>query len=235
MPRTVATGSGGGSRSCKTDSSGSVRSYETAAVTGFLDACGLLPTGFALGRFSAGQTHVGVSTILIALTAGVAGNWLSRPARALPSGWRSRSRHSGRRTPWLFGRRDPRAAVLGLVMPFSRSSLPNVAHVDPPRDPHIVRTSNLATKKAPERGLCLTAGPGLEPGLPDPESGVLPLDDPAPVRHSSASRGLRLEPVDRDEAFLGLGVDAGDDLDILFEAGAAKLRFQELVDLVEAR
>src|SRR5205814_10257648 len=76
-----------------------------------------------------------------------------------------------------------------------------------------------------------------EPRLPGPEPGVLPLDDPAPgsLRSSKIVAGLRLETVDRDEALLRLGVEAGDDLDVLLENGAAELRLQELVHLVDAR
>jgi len=45
-----------------------------AAVVGaFLDGFGLLPAGFELTEFSAAQTHVNATTILVALTAGVAG------------------------------------------------------------------------------------------------------------------------------------------------------------------
>ncbi len=44
-----------------------------ALVTGFLRAFDLLPDGFSLGEIPANQTHVGVSTILIALVAGIAG------------------------------------------------------------------------------------------------------------------------------------------------------------------
>ena len=44
-----------------------------AIVAALLDAFDLLPTGFALGEFSISQTHVNVTTILVALTAGVAG------------------------------------------------------------------------------------------------------------------------------------------------------------------
>lgn len=44
-----------------------------AAVTGFLDLFDLLPDGFALQEIPTGQTHVGASTILVALAAGVAG------------------------------------------------------------------------------------------------------------------------------------------------------------------
>jgi uncharacterized hydrophobic protein (TIGR00271 family) len=44
-----------------------------AAVGAFLDGFGLLPAGFELTEFSAAQTHVNTTTILVALTAGVAG------------------------------------------------------------------------------------------------------------------------------------------------------------------
>ena len=45
-----------------------------AAIVGsFFDGFGLLPTGFHLTEFSAAQTHVNTTTILVALTAGVAG------------------------------------------------------------------------------------------------------------------------------------------------------------------
>ena len=38
-------------------------------------------------------------------------------------------------------------------------------------------------KKPPDNGgFSLAAGQGFEPQLPDPESGVLPLDDPATGR-----------------------------------------------------
>ena len=43
------------------------------AVAAFLDGFGLLPAGFSLAEFSHGQTHVNTTTILVALTAGVAG------------------------------------------------------------------------------------------------------------------------------------------------------------------
>jgi uncharacterized membrane protein len=42
-------------------------------VTAVLDPLGLLPNGFTLGEIPAAQTHVSVSTILVALAAGVAG------------------------------------------------------------------------------------------------------------------------------------------------------------------
>jgi uncharacterized hydrophobic protein (TIGR00271 family) len=45
----------------------------SAAVTGFLNLFDLLPPGFSLGEIPAAQTHVGASTICIALAAGVAG------------------------------------------------------------------------------------------------------------------------------------------------------------------
>jgi uncharacterized hydrophobic protein (TIGR00271 family) len=44
-----------------------------AVVTGFLRVSDLLPPGFGLGEIPAAQTHVGVSTIMVALVAGVAG------------------------------------------------------------------------------------------------------------------------------------------------------------------
>ena len=44
-----------------------------AAVGLFLDTFGLLPNGFNLDEFSAAQTHVNATTILVALAAGVAG------------------------------------------------------------------------------------------------------------------------------------------------------------------
>ncbi len=44
-----------------------------------------------------------------------------------------------------------------------------------------------------ESSSSVAAGGGFEPPLPDPESGVLPLDDPAPLRiipdRASKSRG----------------------------------------------
>jgi uncharacterized hydrophobic protein (TIGR00271 family) len=43
------------------------------AVSVFLDVFDLLPTGFTLGEIPAAQTHVNVTTILVALAAGVAG------------------------------------------------------------------------------------------------------------------------------------------------------------------
>jgi uncharacterized hydrophobic protein (TIGR00271 family) len=45
----------------------------SAAVTGLLNLFSLLPEGFSLGEIPGAQTHVGASTILIALAAGVAG------------------------------------------------------------------------------------------------------------------------------------------------------------------
>lgn len=44
-----------------------------AAVTGFLNLFDLLPAGFTLGDIPAAQTHIGASTIFVALAAGVAG------------------------------------------------------------------------------------------------------------------------------------------------------------------
>jgi uncharacterized hydrophobic protein (TIGR00271 family) len=44
-----------------------------ALVAALLDALGLLPHGFSLGEIAASQTHVNASTILVALSAGVAG------------------------------------------------------------------------------------------------------------------------------------------------------------------
>jgi uncharacterized hydrophobic protein (TIGR00271 family) len=44
-----------------------------AAVTGFLELFDLLPSGFDLQEIPVVQTHVGASTILVALAAGVAG------------------------------------------------------------------------------------------------------------------------------------------------------------------
>jgi uncharacterized hydrophobic protein (TIGR00271 family) len=44
-----------------------------AVLTAVLDQLNLLPSGFGLGDIPASQTHVAVSTILIALAAGVAG------------------------------------------------------------------------------------------------------------------------------------------------------------------
>jgi uncharacterized hydrophobic protein (TIGR00271 family) len=44
-----------------------------AAVAALLDVCGLLPPEFSLGEIPAAQTHVGASTILVALAAGAAG------------------------------------------------------------------------------------------------------------------------------------------------------------------
>ena len=46
------------------------------------------------------------------------------------------------------------------------------------------------TKAPLRRGFSLAAGQGFEPQLPDPESGVLPLDDPATGRRQ-CSRGRR--------------------------------------------
>jgi uncharacterized hydrophobic protein (TIGR00271 family) len=44
-----------------------------AAVAALLDGFDLMPAGFSLHEFSAAQTHVNATTILVALTAGVAG------------------------------------------------------------------------------------------------------------------------------------------------------------------
>jgi hypothetical protein len=44
-----------------------------SAVAAFLDALGLLPSGFELSEFSVAQTHVNATTILVALAAGIAG------------------------------------------------------------------------------------------------------------------------------------------------------------------
>jgi uncharacterized hydrophobic protein (TIGR00271 family) len=45
----------------------------SAGVSGSLRAFGWLPGGFTLGEIPASQTHVGVSTVFVALAAGVAG------------------------------------------------------------------------------------------------------------------------------------------------------------------
>jgi hypothetical protein len=87
------------------------------------------------------------------------------------------------------------------------------------------------------QGFPEAAGLGLEPRLPDSESGVLPLDDPATRPHCSAAHVesfLEIELVERHEALLGLGVDVRDHLDVRLEARASKLRLQEAVDLVDA-
>jgi uncharacterized hydrophobic protein (TIGR00271 family) len=47
--------------------------FLAVAVAVFFDQFGLLPKGFSLGEFSAAQTHVNTTTILVALAAGVAG------------------------------------------------------------------------------------------------------------------------------------------------------------------
>ncbi len=44
-----------------------------AGVAALLDGLGRLPEGFSLGEFSAAQTHVNATTILVAFAAGVAG------------------------------------------------------------------------------------------------------------------------------------------------------------------
>jgi uncharacterized hydrophobic protein (TIGR00271 family) len=44
-----------------------------ASIAALLDAFGLLPSGFSLGEIPAAQTHIGASTIPIALAAGAAG------------------------------------------------------------------------------------------------------------------------------------------------------------------
>ena len=89
--------------------------------------------------------------------------------------------------------------------------------------------------KRPSRGVSEAAGQGLEPQLPEPESGVLPLDDPA-GRRADCSRpgGSDLEPVLRDEALLGIGVDVRDHLDVRLEPRPSQLRPQQPVDLEEA-
>src|SRR5881628_3761961 len=67
-------------------------------------------------------------------------------------------------------------------------------------------------------GFSKAAGLGLEPRLPDSESGVLPLDDPAGrLDCSGARRDSELQLVQRDEAFLRLGVDVRDDFDVRLE------------------
>jgi hypothetical protein len=79
------------------------------------------------------------------------------------------------------------------------------------------------------------AGQGFEPQLPGPEPGVLPLDDPATGRKSLASPlAADYQPIHGNEAFLGLGIDAGDDFHVRLEARAPQLRLQQPVDLVEA-
>ncbi len=83
-------------------------------------------------------------------------------------------------------------------------------------------------RKAPLRGQTKrskrAAGQGLEPQLPEPESGVLPLDDPAGLARDGSNLTprrseleLEIEPVDRDESFLVLGVDMRDHLDVRLE------------------
>jgi hypothetical protein len=79
------------------------------------------------------------------------------------------------------------------------------------------------------------AGQGLEPQLPEPESGVLPLDDPAELRRDCTRLGRPsdLESVLGDEAFLVRGVDVRDDLDVRLETRATQLRLQQAVHLEE--
>ena len=60
-----------------------------AAVTGFLNLFDLLPSGFAVSEIPIAQTHVNAATIMVALAAGIAGCWRSRPGRARPSESRS--------------------------------------------------------------------------------------------------------------------------------------------------
>ena len=94
-----------------------------------------------------------------------------------------------------------------------------------------------STTRRPLRGASEAAGQGLEPQLPEPESGVLPLDDPAGLgRIVAASLAASdVEPVLGNEPLLVCGVDVRDHLDVRLEAGAAKLRLQQPVDLEEAR
>jgi hypothetical protein len=61
-------------------------------------------------------------------------------------------------------------------------------------------------KTPPERGFSETAGQGFEPQLPDPESGVLPLDDPATVgAHCSRGTGKRRRPPEPGDAATAAG------------------------------
>ena len=94
-----------------------------------------------------------------------------------------------------------------------------------------------STTRRPLRGASEAAGQGLEPQLPEPESGVLPLDDPAGLgRIVAASLAASdVEPVLGNESLLVRGVDVRDHLDVRLEAGAAELRLQQPVDLEEAR
>ena len=76
--------------------------------------------------------------------------------------------------------------------------------------------------KRPWRGVSEAAGQGLEPQLPEPESGVLPLDDPAGLGPDcTRPGGSDLEAVLGHEALLVGGVDVRDHLDVRLEPGAA--------------
>jgi hypothetical protein len=86
-------------------------------------------------------------------------------------------------------------------------------------------------------GFVEAAGQGFEPQLPGPEPGVLPLDDPATAGGVYRVLGglpvADLETIDRNEALLGLCVDARDDLDVGLEPGSTELRLEEPIDLVD--
>src|SRR3954471_21431350 len=112
-------------------------------------------------------------------------------------------------------------------------------YVAPP-DPYGIGDKSEAKESPDYRAFCEAAGQGLEPRLPDPESGVLPLDDPATgsaayQRRSSARPRRTLEPEAGEQALLGLALDLNLDLDVLLETRAAQLRAEQVVDLVEPR
>src|SRR3954471_17605990 len=87
--------------------------------------------------------------------------------------------------------------------------------------------------KAPKCRISLAAGQGFEPQLPDPESGVLPLDDPAPFAGQCSERIPRLEvdAVQLDEPGVRLRVDVRDDLDVRLEPRSAELGLEQAVHL----
>src|SRR3954467_13464624 len=72
------------------------------------------------------------------------------------------------------------------------------------------------------------AGQGFEPQLPVPETGVLPLDDPATAAELCR---LDLESVHRHEALFLFGVDGLVALHVRLQARPAQLRLEQAVDL----
>ena len=96
--------------------------------------------------------------------------------------------------------------------------------------------ATLLLQATPELDALLKDAQALRLSAPD---GRAPTDEQAGFRHLISSRGgldpaTVSDPEHRDQALLVLGVDPGDDLDVLLQARAAQLLGEQLVDLEDA-